>query len=779
MPALTNNLPGFKTELKDGGLSISNNTNASTNSILLLGTAVDGPVKVPVPVSRLEDGKTIFGKISEYGVSNGATLLRGLHEAWNAGARDVRLMRVTGSEAEGEINADTITTNIRREKHENLGLASGNLEFTFTLANAPVYDKDRMTVYANGYEISPDDITVDTATGEVTVAKNAVDSDAEISIQYTYPNETVHSVTGENMVSNDQLDYISQNGYINFVGGSEIVYVNGTEQTEGTDYTVDETSGTITFMSALAESDEVTADFDYTETEDITTSESTDGAGDKWVAAGSAQVMDVEYKAIATSVNLYADGQPVADDGFSVNSDQKKVILNSGYAPVNASLTVSYVYRTTKTETPSIELTSIYGGSLYNNITAAVEDMVDENGTVIGKKVVITKPAEKKAEMDEEPLEYSSVEYPRFNALVKAINDDPRNNIVNASTDYGATQTVDLQLVPANPLKGGDDGMAFGKDELYEVLAGKYDEDGEKVEEGIYDLLRNYNVDMIVLLDGFADDVLASDLNDFAYQLAEHCATVSAQNNETFGLIGTKSIADANLAGVNDFVNRLTEDGKNEFELRNKNGALIMDDDGNPIDIGNNIGVVAGPDFVFEHPELGNYYANGAAAIAGLISTLSPESAPTNKKVKGVKGLRYTLSPSQLGRLSDKQYLTARSKYGKGVVITDGLTAAQPTSDYARISTMRITNAAVSTVREESDPFVGEPNELEYRNALATAIQSGLDRMKERGALRDFEFAIHSSLQDQVLGKALIELTLVPAFEMREITTVVSLKPEL
>jgi hypothetical protein len=230
---------------------------------------------------------------------------------------------------------------------------------------------------------------------------------------------------------------------------------------------------------------------------------------------------------------------------------------------------------------------------------------------------------------------------------------------------------------------------------------------------------------------------------------------------------------------VNQFVRDKIEEGENEYFLRNDRGALILDDNGNPIDIGNSIGVVAGPDFVFEHQELGNYYANGTAAMAGLISTLEPESAPTNKRVKGVKGLRYTLSPNQLGKLTDNQYLTARSKYGKGVVITDGVTAALPDSDYARISTMRITNAAVATVREEADPYVGEPNELEYRNALATAIQSGLDQMKGDGALRDFEFSIHSSLQDQVLGKSLIELTLVPAFEMREITIVVSLKAQL
>ena len=212
---MANGLPGFNAELRDGGLTLSAQTNVATESILLLGTAVDGPVKTPVPVTRIEEAERIFGKISEYGVSNGATLLRGLNEAWKAGGRDIRLMRISGAPAVAELTGPTTTTHITREAHETVGLASGNMEFTFTVAHFPFHE-DQLIVYANGYEVPADHLTVDAENGTITIAANAVNSEAEIHVRYTYPENTEAVATDEVLVSSDQLVFISQNGYTNW-----------------------------------------------------------------------------------------------------------------------------------------------------------------------------------------------------------------------------------------------------------------------------------------------------------------------------------------------------------------------------------------------------------------------------------------------------------------------------------------------------------------------------------------------------------------------------------
>ena len=90
---------------------------------------------------------------------------------------------------------------------------------------------------------------------------------------------------------------------------------------------------------------------------------------------------------------------------------------------------------------------------------------MDLSGSVVGKKVIITKPAEKRASIDEKPLEYSSIDYPTFLALANAINSDPENNVVVADALHPAAATVDLQLIPARAFNGGDDGLNLSKDE--------------------------------------------------------------------------------------------------------------------------------------------------------------------------------------------------------------------------------------------------------------------------------------------------------------------------
>jgi hypothetical protein len=50
--------------------------------------------------------------------------------------------------------------------------------------------------------------------------------------------------------------------------------------------------------------------------------------------------------------------------------------------------------------------------------------------------------------------------------------------------------------------------------------------------------------------------------------------------------------------------------------------------------------------------------------------------------------------------------------------------------------------------------------------------------MQERGALRRFNFNVYASPTDQILGKATVELILVPAFELQQVTVVVALTSE-
>ena len=76
--AVTNlypNLPGHLVEFKDGGLQLTNDTsnNSSKKSLLILGTAFDGPINEPVKIDK-DTVSQLFG--SEVNDKGYPTVLR-------------------------------------------------------------------------------------------------------------------------------------------------------------------------------------------------------------------------------------------------------------------------------------------------------------------------------------------------------------------------------------------------------------------------------------------------------------------------------------------------------------------------------------------------------------------------------------------------------------------------------------------------------------------------------------------------------------------------------
>ena len=199
------------------------------------------------------------------------------------------------------------------------------------------------------------------------------------------------------------------------------------------------------------------------------------------------------------------------------------------------------------------------------------------------------------------------------------------------------------------------------------------------------------------------------------------------------------------------------------------------------------LSIVAGPELGYQVPGMRDIqYRNGVVTYAALISTLRPESAPTNKPVFGIAGVRYNMSLRQLDSLSGAQYVSFRLKNGL-VYVTDGVTTAPDQqignviykSDYIRLSTLRITHAAVRLIREIADPFIGEPNGMPQRNALIAAIRGGLEGMKSAGAIIDYRFSLTTSPRQNILGQSTVSLELIPAFELRKVSVDVSLRAVL
>lgn len=122
MQDLYPNLPGYQTVLTGGNMVITSNV-AETQSVLLIGTAVDGPVNQPVRITSMLDAEAVFGPMATAGVRNGSTLLLGYQEAVEAGCQNVRLLRYSGVTASTTIT-DGATTPLELMKLTSVNAGS-------------------------------------------------------------------------------------------------------------------------------------------------------------------------------------------------------------------------------------------------------------------------------------------------------------------------------------------------------------------------------------------------------------------------------------------------------------------------------------------------------------------------------------------------------------------------------------------------------------------------------------------------------------------------------
>jgi hypothetical protein len=319
----------------------------------------------------------------------------------------------------------------------------------------------------------------------------------------------------------------------------------------------------------------------------------------------------------------------------------------------------------------------------------------------------------------------------------------------------------------AQSLEGGTDGTVLSSAVLYDEFT------------TAYGYLEDYAVQIVVPMGAYLDATkkgynsvtgLEETVNaQYQVQFDTFLDTVSTNVNETNGVIGVTPASGTTLASIKDWVDRLTIQ-----DLSDSNrGANIM-----PLLSSRYISVSA---FEPVFDNLGGlpYTSNGQAAYAGMISSLPPQQAPTNKSIPNALRTRFDLSTRQLERLSAMRYVSMRKKPGKNPVICDAMTAAPTGSDFVRLTTVRITFAAMDVVRAVCDPFIGQPNTASKLNAMEAAITKGLNGMVDAGALKKFAFTISSSPTQRVLGVVDVELILVPIFEIRRIRTTVKLRTEI
>lgn len=924
------NLPGVKVTYEDGNLTAGNQQlSANTQSILLIGSAVDGPVGEPISVGNIgiKAADKLFGGLLDRrtGEPVKASLIRGMYEALSAGNEDIRLLRIDGASARTELRAEDIARSIG----QFLDYAEGNAAFAVNLnvpLNGELVDVIKVeTVDGEGNKKAVsnavDYLTRTSGAEKAHILANKMAPGVEVVVTYNYETRNYALVPATNeaglpdyndpdyTLTRDANDthyfYSARKNWSNKLESGHIPTVTVQDVTSGAVYTIPsmtpsgdyiyrigkgQTANPLT--DAWSEADYAAGGVFFTSAYDnevskgvypsitgnvIVTVEyawytplNTEGEATTRVPGADA-VYDLNYVPQVNGFVVYAmqgNTRIELTEGinYSYSALSKKITIYAGSAPVGSQLYASYLTSLSTVDNPYLVVEGKYPGTIYGNLADfynessiyGVSVKVENDPQYLANKdkiITFYKPAEKRLSTKDLALVYKTADLEKAKVrtlrdFVNHVNNDPMNNIVvlTCESAFGAVpirglfQTLDGDAVAPqylgqeapgvmkeDPLGEkntasrypwiGNDGIYDLTNEeqtkkLYDRLGGVYAPNavGESklAVQGVYSSLENYVVDVIVLIDAYANTIVDSEepTKNFATQLAQHCAVVTAKTWETIGVIGVSPALESTLTSVQEYVDVLSGeiaveeipaarralyagigvrlDYDNSHYMYNEvTHEFVLDDNSNKIDIGRYVNVVFGPELGQTNDKIGNYITNGATVYGSLITTLNAEVSTTNKALNSVTGLRYILSEAQHNQLSGARYVTFDRKIFSGnsgasarFIVKDGVTAALSVSDYQRLSTLRITHAAVQLIRTKAEPFIGLPNGLAQRNALSAEIQAGLDKLKEKGVVQRFSFTIYSSVQDAVLGNAYIALELVPAFETRRFLTSVVLKAQ-
>jgi len=266
---------------------------------------------------------------------------------------------------------------------------------------------------------------------------------------------------------------------------------------------------------------------------------------------------------------------------------------------------------------------------------------------------------------------------------------------------------------------------------------------------------------------GFHADNSTTVLNNWAYKVGAAVKSISENTNPCMGVIGIKPyISVAEKMIPSQVATHLTTTG-----LPDRDSSDLFKS------VGPYVTVIAAEVKPLNYASIGATpssfgYTNGACYLAASISRLPSFSSIVNKPLYNVDALRYAPSRTQQTTLSNKGVNTVIINFNKIAVYGEGLTFAQSTSDYTRLTTKRITDEATQVIRQVCQKFIGQPSTIEMRNSMETAITSGLRGMQLLGALLGSDFSV-TYIPSQ--NKAIVDLALTPAFELKTIEVQVAI----
>ena len=151
-----------------------------------------------------------------------------------------------------------------------------------------------------------------------------------------------------------------------------------------------------------------------------------------------------------------------------------------------------------------------------------------------------------------------------------------------------------------------------------------------------------------------------------------------------------------------------------------------------------------------------------AAPVAGLISTLSPQSSPTNKTLPALGRLSQRFSYGERTSLVQNRIFVLEQRLGVRVV--RGLTTDD--GGFRQLTTRRIVDFAKAGIRQVGNAFIGRLNNERVRAALKGAIDGFLTGMLVDEQLTDYNLEVTATRRDEIEGRAIVNVLLQPTFSI-------------
>jgi hypothetical protein len=200
-------------------------------------------------------------------------------------------------------------------------------------------------------------------------------------------------------------------------------------------------------------------------------------------------------------------------------------------------------------------------------------------------------------------------------------------------------------------------------------------------------------------------------------------------------------------------------------------GNIEVDANGAPIELGKFFSIVMYPVITPNSGSLGSVaqQINGVGIYAGLLSTVEAGDSTTNKLLNRVS-LPFSVKKTKLDELSLVGYVSYQTK-AVGTTVVSGELPTSANSDYDYISTSIIVQTLIRRIRERLEPFLGKGLNQITIAAADTAVEGIFEDAAKSGWIVKYLYKVLTLPGAKGRGRLQIPMTIVPAFELREINT--------